>query len=190
MLRLKAKKIVITGGPSTGKTSVIEQLERNSFHCLHEVIRDMTTEERTQGEKFEMVSNPIVSVPDPKRFNQNILKARIAQYHSVLDSPKELVFFDRGIPDVLAYMDCFQQSYEDEFTNACNTLRYDHIFLMPPWKEIHVTDNERFESFEESLQIHDCLATAYENFLYHVTHVPKGSVEERVQFILNQINTL
>lgn len=187
---MKSKKIVVTGGPSTGKTSVIEQLERNGFHCLHEVIRDMTTEERTQGQKLEMVSNPIVSVPDPKRFNLNILNARIAQYHSVSDSPSKLVFFDRGIPDVLAYMDCFQQSYEAEFTQACASLRYDHVFLMPPWKEIHVTDEERFESFEESLQIHDCLATAYEKFLYNVTHVPKGSVDDRVAFILNQINKL
>ncbi|MGB5361851.1 MAG: ATP-binding protein [Aureibaculum sp.] len=186
---MKTSKIVITGGPSTGKTAVIEQLEKDGFYCLHEVIRDMTTEEKTQGEKLEMVSNPIVSVPDPKAFNLKILHARIAQYRSALESPRNMVFFDRGIPDVLAYMDCFQQSYEAEFTLACESHRYDHIFLMPPWKEIHVTDEERFESFEEALQIHDCLANAYENLSYSVTHVPKGSIQERVQFILDQINT-
>ncbi|MDV7138971.1 ATP-binding protein [Maribacter sp. TH_r10] len=187
---MKAKKIVITGGPSTGKTSVIEQLEKDGFHCLHEVIRDMTLEEKTQGQEMKMVSNPIVSVPDPKSFNLNILNARINQYHSALKSTREIVFFDRGIPDVLAYMDCFEQTYESDFSEPCRTLRYDHIFLMPPWKEIHVTDNERFESFEESLKIHDCLAKSYGNFSYDVTHVPKGSVKERVRFILDQINSI
>ena len=186
---MKAKKIVITGGPSTGKTAVIEQLENEGFHCLHEVIRDMTSEERTQGEALEIVSNPIVSVSDPKSFNLKLLNARIAQYQSVLKSHREMVFFDRGIPDVIAYMDCFQQSYEAEFSYACQKLRYDYIFLMPPWKEIHTTDNERFESFEESMRINDCLAHAYKNFSYDVTHVPKGSVIERVHFILDQINT-
>lgn len=186
---MKTSKIVITGGPSTGKTAVIEQLEKDGFYCLHEVIRDMTTEEKTQGEKLEIVSNPIVFVPDPMAFNLKILNARIAQYRSVLESPWDMVFFDRGIPDVLAYMDCFQQAYEADFTQACKSHRYDHIFLMPPWKEIHITDEERFESFEESLQIHDCLANAYKNLSYNVTLVPKGSIAERVQFILDQINT-
>lgn len=187
---MKAKKIVITGGPSTGKTSVIEQLEKDGFQCLHEVIRDMTSEEKTQGEEIEIVSNPIVSVPDPKSFNLNILNARINQYRSALESTRDIVFFDRGIPDVLAYMDCFQQSYTSEFSEPCQTLRYDHIFLMPPWKEIHVTDSERFESFEESIKIHDCLANSYGNFSYDVTLVPKGSVAERVQFILDHTKTL
>lgn len=149
----------------------------------------MTSEEKIQGEALEIVSNPIVSVSDPESFNLKLLNARINQYQSVLKSHREMVFFDRGIPDVLAYMDCFQQSYEAEFSNACQKLRYDHIFLMPPWREIHTTDNERFESFEESLRIHDCLAHAYENFSYDVTDVPKGSVKDRVQFILDQINT-
>jgi broad-specificity NMP kinase len=39
---LKAKRIVITGGPGTGKTSVIAKLEDSNFYCYHEVIRSMT----------------------------------------------------------------------------------------------------------------------------------------------------
>ncbi len=187
---MKAKKIVITGGPSTGKTSVIEQLENDGFHCLHEVIRDMTSEEKALGDEIGMASNPIVSVPDPKSFNLNILNARINQYRSAQESTRDIVFFDRGIPDVLAYMDCFQQTYGPEFSEPCQTLRYDHIFIMPPWKEIHVMDSERFESFEESIKIHDCLTRSYANFSYDITLVPKGSVKERVRFILDHTNTL
>ena len=98
------------------------------------------------------------------------------------------IFFDRGIPDVVAYMDFFQQTYESVFTEACETLRYDQIFLMPPWKEIHISDNERYESFEESVSIYACLKQAYENYSYDVTIVPKASITERTRFILNHIN--
>lgn len=188
LLRLKAKKIVITGGPSTGKTSVIEHLEKDGFHCLHEVIRSMTAGEITQGEKVEIVSNPIVSVSDPKSFNMKILNARIEQYNMAQKANAKTIFFDRGIPDVLAYMDFFQQTYEAVFTEACETLRYDQIFIMPPWKEIHISDNERYESFEESVSIYTCLKKAYENYSYDVTIVPEASITERVQFILNRIN--
>ena len=185
---LKGKRIVITGGPSTGKTSVIEQLEKKGFNCLHEVIRSMTSEEKNQGRSLEIISNPIISVPDPMKFNLNILNARIEQFKAAQSNIGELFFFDRGIPDVLAYMDCFEQSYDDIFTNACSHFRYDRVFLMPPWEDIHVLDDERYESFEESLRIHRCLKYSYENHSYEVTQVPKASIGERVEFILEQLN--
>ncbi|MCK5441733.1 MAG: ATP-binding protein [Maribacter sp.] len=185
---LKTKKIVVTGGPSTGKTSVIEELERRGFHCLHEVIRSMTLAEKTQGEKIKIVSNPIVSVSDPTKFNMKILNARIVQFNTAKKyNDDSIVFFDRGIPDVLAYMDCFHQTYESVFDESCQHLRYDQVFLMPPWKEIHVSDNERYESFDESLRIYDCLKNTYENLVYEVSVVPKGSILERVEFILDHI---
>lgn len=184
---MKAKKIVITGGPSTGKTAVIEQLEKDGYHCLHEVIRSMTSEEKNQGEDLKIVSNPIVSVSDPLKFNLGILRARIQQYNIAQNAFSEMVFFDRGIPDVLAYMDCFQQTYDTNFNKACENHRYDKIFLMPPWKEIHVTDDERYESYEESLQIYNCLKNAYVQHAYDVTKVPKGTVNERVAFIIKQV---
>ena len=178
---------MITGGPSTGKTSVIQQLEKEGYTCLHEVIRSMTLEEKTQGEKIEMVTNPIVSVADPHKFNTAILKARMAQYNTAESSASHYVFLDRGIPDILAYMDCFRQTYTVQFTGPCETMRYDHVFLMPPWKEIYTNDTTRFENFEESLRIHECLEQAYRNFSYSVVSIPKGSIRERVDFILGHL---
>lgn len=184
---LETRKIVVTGGPSTGKTSVIEQLESLGNHCLHEVIRSMTLKAKSEGKKVEMISNPIISVEDPMKFNLKILNARIEQYKFATQSQEKIIFFDRGTPDVLAYMDCFGQTYGHEFKETCATMRYDHIFLMPPWREIHVNDSGRFESFEESLRIYDCLKQTYERFSYGVTIVPLGTVDERIDFILNHL---
>ena len=60
-----------------------------------------------------------------------------------------IVFFDRGIPDVLAYMDYFDQEYGPEFIDALESHRYDSIFLLPMWQEIYTSDSERFESYED-----------------------------------------
>lgn len=185
---LQTHKIVITGGPSTGKTAVIDKLEEQGYTCLHEVIRDMTLEKKTDDNTTVFISNPIVSVTDPLAFNTNLLNARVAQYQIAKKEKSDCVFFDRGIPDVLAYMDCFGQSYDTIFTDACTNNKYDHIFIMPPWREIHVLDNERFESYDESLRINEALTNAYTRFDYDIQIVPKTSIDERVGYILEQLS--
>ena len=59
---------------------------------------------------------------------------------------------------------------------------------MPPWREIHVVDNERFESFEESLLVNTCLLNRYTALGYDVQIVPKNTVADRVDFILDFLN--
>lgn len=182
------QKIVITGGPSTGKTSVIDLLEKMGFTCLHEVIRNMTLEQKCLHGVADFKTNPIVSVSDPMAFNQKILNARLEQFKTASKSNEEVVFFDRGLPDVIAYMACFGQEYPSDFKEACVNNRYDIVFLMPPWKEIHISDGERFENFEESLRVNECLLDCYTNLGYTVEIVPKDTVDKRVDFILERIN--
>lgn len=184
---MNPKKVVITGGPSTGKTSVIKNLEKKGYACVHEFIRTMTSFEKSGEDAGTFKTNPIVSVKDPKKFNQRLLNGRIKQFKTALDTATNLVFFDRGIPDVHAYMDCFGQHYDKNFERPGYAYRYDHILLMPPWREIHVVDSERFESFEEAIRVCEYLEAAYKNFGYSVTLVPKGSIEERTTFILNHL---
>ena len=148
----------------------------------------MTLEKKEQEGETVFKTNPIVSVSDPAAFNQRILDARIEQYKSINDSEKGIVFFDRGIPDVLAYMDCFDQTYDVDFENACKSHPYDAVFIMPPWEDIHISDNERFESYEESILVHECLFNCYTRFGYEVHVVPKMSVDKRVDYILDNIN--
>ncbi|MGB6154089.1 MAG: ATP-binding protein [Pricia sp.] len=185
---MKTEKIVITGGPSTGKTSVIKALENRGYYCIHELIRDMTAAEKEGDTSRDFTINPILSVEDPTAFNTMLLEGRIAQYESIKNTAEKVVFFDRGIPDVHAYMDCFGQPYNQAFEQPARTFRYDRVLLMPPWREIHVTDAERFETFEEAVRIFTALEKAYQNFGYDIVLVPKGSIVERTDFILDLIH--
>ncbi len=181
------QKIVITGAPGTGKTSIINKLEEDRFFCYHEIIRDFTFEAKQNSDADTFKSNPLTFVKDPFEFNTKILNGRIDQYLASHKNENNLVFFDRAIPDVLAYMDFFKQEYTAPFTKACEEHVYTKIFILPPWEEIYISDNERLESFEEAKQIHYHLEDTYRRYNYDIEMVPFGKVEDRVAFVLNSI---
>lgn len=185
---MKNHKVVITGAPGTGKTSIINGLEGQGHQCFHEIIRDMTLKAKKEGTSEAFVSNPLVFVDDALQFNKDLLYGRAKHYKSSLGLKVPVSFFDRGIPDVLAYMDFFDQSYDHEFIDVAKNHRYDSIFVVPPWKEIYVSDNERLETFDEAEQIHNALMNTYTRFGYSPVLVPKDPVEERVSFILDHLN--
>ncbi len=181
------KRIVITGGPGTGKTTVIKKLEEMGYYCFHEVIRDLTLEAKKQGDPTNFVTNPLAFVDDPFRFNQHILEARLTHFHEGGNFKNKIVFYDRGIPDVLAYMRYFDQPYPEHFIELCQEHRYDEVIVLPPWEAIYDTDEERLETFKEAKEIHQELLTMYEEFHYPSIMVPIGSVEERTDFIITKV---
>lgn len=184
---MDVKKIVITGGPGTGKTSVINKLETSGFYCFHEIVRDMTLDAKKEAGTSSFESNPLAFVKDPKSFNDQLLSGRKEHYIKAAALNEEVVFFDRGIPDVLAYMDYFNQPYESDYLEVCKNYRYDIVFLLPPWKEIYIQDNERMESFNEAVEIHDALEKTYSSLDYFVIEVPFGTFNQRLRFILDYI---
>ncbi|MDF1518279.1 MAG: AAA family ATPase, partial [Lutibacter sp.] len=42
-------KIVITGGPGTGKSTVIKELAKRNFTCMPEISREITLNARQNG---------------------------------------------------------------------------------------------------------------------------------------------
>ena len=184
---LSPKRIVITGGPGTGKTSIIKELEKLGYYCFHEIIRSMTFDAKKEGNSEEFVSNPLAFVDDPFLFNQKLLRGRISQFHKAETLQEQFVFYDRGIPDVLAYMDYFKQAFDEEFVAGCSSHKYDQVLILPPWKAIYKSDNERLESFEEAQEIHTHLNNTYKNYGYRPKMVPEGNVEERASYIIKEL---
>ncbi len=177
---MQNKKIVITGGPGTGKSSVIHHLEREGYVCYHEVSREITAAAQKQGISQLFLEKPIL-------FSEKLLEARVRQHIEASSKKDHTIFLDRGIPDVVAYMEYFGTTYPRKFQQACEDHSYDRIFLLPPWEDIYQNDNERYESFEQALLIHDCLKKTYLSYGYQPIEVPKNSIENRSDFILNNI---
>ena len=177
---MKPKKIVLIGGPATGKTTLIDALKANGHHCFEEISRQVTIDAQKNGVKQLFLEDPIW-------FSKQLLDKRVEQFLTAEKSNESVVFFDRGLPDIVAYLEYIKSDYSQEFISACETHKYDQVFILPPWKAIHQTDNERYESFEQLLEIHEFLKTWYTRFGYNLIEVKYGSVEDRMAFILNSI---
>ncbi len=185
--KLNTSKIVITGGPATGKTVIIDYLMSQGHICFEEVIRKLTAEAQKAGDITEAHSNPIALVSDSEKFNKTLINLRVDDYLASENLKKEICFFDRGLPDVLAYMTYFDQPIPDEFAALCQKHVYDYMFILPPWKAIYTYDEERFETFEQATDIYRHLKDAYRQFGHNIIEVPFGSVEDRARYILNSL---
>ena len=176
---LKGGVLVITGGPGTGKSSIVHSLEKSGFPCIHEISREVILEAQKQGIEQLFLEDPLL-------FSRKLLEARKKQ-HEDTASFKEPVFLDRGIPDVLAYLKYLGTPSPELFSEACENYKYRQVFILPPWKEIYLNDNERYESFEQAESIFQHLKNTYLSFGYQLLEVPKISVEGRKDFILNNL---
>lgn len=173
------KKVIITGGPSTGKSTIIGALQEKGYSCQEEISRELVLEARKKGIEQIFLTSPIL-------FSEKLLEKRTKQYYDACKLDEEVVFFDRGILDILAYLDFADTPHNFEFKKVMDGLKIDQVFITPPWQEIHKTDNERYESFEEAKEIHTHLINSYKKFGFKPVEIPIGTVEDRVAFILEQ----
>lgn len=177
---MKTKKIIITGGPGTGKSTIINELIKRGYACLEEISRQVTLQAQREGIDQLFLTNPLL-------FSELLLKGRQQQFIEAESLDSEIVFLDRGIPDVLAYMDFIGDPYPESFVDICKTSVYNTVFVLKPWEAIYTSDNERYESFEQALKIHDHLVNTYKNYNYTLIDVPFDTIENRTDFILNVV---
>ncbi|WP_115463139.1 AAA family ATPase [Winogradskyella aurantiaca] len=175
------KRVVITGGPSTGKTTLINSLKEKGFLCFDEISRQVTLEARQEGIEQLFLKDPLL-------FSKKLLEGRTEQFLRSYSIDESVVFYDRGIPDVLAYMDYIGDTYPQEFIDQCQNHRYDSVIILNPWKRIYSRDGERYETFEQALQIHRHLVDTYKHYGYALTELPEDSVNNRIQILLDSLN--
>lgn len=175
------KKIVITGGPGTGKSTIINELIKRGYPCLEEISRQVTLDAQKEGIDQLFLTNPLL-------FSERLLKGRQQQFIDANTIENPIVFFDRGVHDVLAYMDYIGDEYPQGFIDICNNSKYDYSFILKPWEDIYTSDNERYENFDQALEIHDNLLKTYKSYNYQLLDVPFDTVKNRVDFILNTLN--
>ena len=173
--------VVIIGGPGTGKTTIIDGLLDQGFCCYPEVSREVTMEARKQGIEQLFLENPLL-------FSELLLEGRKKQFESAQKEPHKIVFLDRGIPDVLAYMHYIGDSYPAFFDAACRENKYTKIFILPPWEDIYESDEARYENYEQAKLIYNHLSETYVNYGYNLIEVPKDTVAKRILFILDELS--
>ena len=173
------KKYIITGGPGTGKTSIINELRKRGFYCINENSRSIISEQIKHG-------GDILPLKDQISFENQITKIRTNQY---LSSPEDSVcFFDRSSIDSIAYLKINNLDVPSEIIELTKQCSFNkNIFYTPIWEEIYKNDNERKENIESAKKIEKAIMETYKLKGYKLIKIPKLSIKKRADFIISKI---
>lgn len=122
-------------------------------------------------------------------YAQLMLDASLETYQSIKGQiSSQIVFFDRGILDAICYMKMENISISEEVNNLVDGHPYSRkIFMLPPWKEIYETDNERKQTWREAVYTFEKMKQTYLEYGYEIIEVPKDTIDNRCGFVLESI---
>lgn len=176
---MSSKNFIITGGPSSGKTSIIEELSHRGISCCREVARAVIIQEMA-------IESDVLPFKNVLAFTKIV----VATMQSDLTecSNKAINFFDRGIPDSAGYLMYENVKIPHYLDNAIHNSNYENdVFIAPYWEEIYASDSERIETADKAKGISDALRAVYQQYGYNLIDIPFLPVRDRVDFILNRI---
>jgi len=92
--------------------------------------------------------------------------------------------FDRGVCDVVGFLDVSGLPVPPEIDRVCRELRYDGpILRAPAWQEIYAQDAERIQTWEEAAASDAAVSAAWRRYGYEVIDLPLAPVAERLAFL-------
>jgi predicted ATPase len=166
-------RFVISGGPGSGKSSLIDALRAAGEMCAPEVSRQLIREQVARG-------GDLLPWNDLDGFADECIRRMQRQVEQLpLDRP---VFLDRGLPDVVGYLRRAGRPVPGRLL-ASASLYAPVVFFAPPWARIYVNDAERPQSFDEAQTLGTHIRAAYEELKFHVMELPLGTIAARVEHV-------
>lgn len=172
--------IVITGGPGSGKTTLIDALEAAGFACTQEAGRGIIQDQTA-------IDGPALPWRDPLAFAEQMLAWDMRSYR-MAQTLGEPVFCDRGIPDTIGYLRLMTLPVPDHMEKAAEFFRYRRrVFIAPPWREIFTQDAERRQDFAEAERTCAVMVETYTGLGYELVTLPLVPAADRVRFVIGEI---
>jgi predicted ATPase len=170
--------VTISGCSGGGKSTLLSELRRRGFATIDEPGRRIVAEELKRGGR----ALPWV---DAVAFARRAIEVSLAD-RATAEAGARWVFFDRGLIDAAAALGHLMG--EPVLKSLGPVYRYNkRVFLAPPWPEIYALDQERRHGLAEDVAEYDRLINIYPSLGYDIHTLPKVSVAERADWILNSL---
>jgi predicted ATPase len=167
---------IITGGPGSGKSTLLEALADRGLHTMPESGRAIIQEQVARG-------GSALPWADRSAFAERMFQQEVHSWHAA-HQREGPVMFDRGVPDVVGYLDLVGLDVPDHIEQAARTLRYaPRVFVAPHWPAIYANDGERKQTIEEAEATCRAVTRVYMRLGYEIILLPLASVAERVAFV-------
>ena len=170
---------VITGGPSTGKTTLLAELEKLGYKTIPEAARSVIDEAIASGKTVAELR------ADEHAFQDEVMRKKVTT--EAEHTPQELLFFDRGMQDTLAYLRAYDFNLEDWVLEQMQSARYQKVFLLDTLPNFQ-SDYARTEDKEFSVRLRELLRDAYSEFGMEPIIVPVASPAERAKFVIDLVD--
>lgn len=171
---------VVTGGPGSGKSTLIDALRSRGFGTMPEagraIIRDQV---RIGGASLPWANRTM--------FAELMLGWELRSWHEA-SAFNGLVFMDRGIADVVGYLTLCGLPVPAHVEAAAEVYRYNRkVFIASYWEAIYGQDAERRQGRDEARETSKVMSETYTRLGYQLIELPTVTVRERADFIVDYL---
>jgi len=171
-------RIVITGGPGAGKTTLVLALQARGYTIVGDSARTVIQDRRRRG---------LSPRPNAYEFAHEVLRMDIENFGHHAATPGH-VFFERSVLDALCMLHYATPLNESELSMWLSKYQYySKVFVLPPWEAIYANDAERDHTFAHAESVHGTVQEWYRRCQYQLIEVPKVSVAERCTYVLQAL---
>lgn len=170
---------VITGAPCSGKTTTLQAIEAKGYKVIYEAARKVIDEGIAAGKTLEEIRK------DELDFQRKVLRLKLSIEKQ--QQGRGLTFFERGIPDSYAYYHLRNASSDRELQLLLKQCHYKKIFLLD--RLDYQKDYARTEDDKTAQRLHVLLKRSYKKIHADIITVPVMSIKERVNYILDNLNS-
>lgn len=181
-------KIVLTGGPYSGKSTVAERLHADGCAVVPEaamrVIEQLTEELGLEAAQAWRSAHH-------REFQARIAELQLRLEAAAARRGATLVVCDRGLHDGIAYCRHFGVETPEPLATAVGHTRYDRVFVLDTLRPFRGRpETGRMDGLRDSLRVRDLIREVYREHHHEPVGVPELPVADRVAQIRRSIEEI
>lgn len=177
--RINTHWYVLSGTTCAGKSSICTELLTRGYTTVPEITRSV----------FESLLKKGMSRKDIEVNDRNVRMAIFEHdrrlHHALSLLHDHLLFFDRGLPDQVAFFEASGISDTSAVLSLAAQIRYKGVFMLDPLP--FVADPVRTNDEARRVKIHESLWRIYSKLGYDPFRIPIMSIADRTDTILGEI---